>query len=218
VSEPVRTHWDGEVLSRYERALWDGRPLRVRDAEGGTLPFDVNRWLREPDAADETMLSRCDGPTLDVGCGPGRLVAALAGRGIPALGVDVAGTAVAIARSCGALALCRSIYDRMPGVGRWQVALLADGNIGIGGDPARLLARLHELLSRNGRAIIEVEAGDEVSEFTATVLGADGRTVASFPWARLGALPLIDAAVPLGYRVVDRWSSAGRHFVQVRKR
>jgi SAM-dependent methyltransferase len=218
VSEPVPAHWDGDVLSRYEGALWGGRPLRVRDAAGGTLPFDVNRWLREPDAADETMLACCDGPTLDVGCGPGRLIAALAGRGVPALGVDVAGAAVAIARSFGALALCRSIYDRVPGAGRWQVALLADGNIGIGGDPLRLLHRLFDLLSPGGRAIVEVEGHDDISEFTATVVGSDGRTVASFPWARLGALPLIDLAVPVGYRVVDRWECADRHFVQLRKR
>lgn len=218
MSEIADTCWEPALLSRYERALWDGKPLRVRDGDGGTLPFDVHRWLRHPDEADETMLARCDGPTLDVGCGPGRLVAALAARGIPALGVDVAGAAVAIARSCGAVALCRSVYDRLPGAGRWEVALLADGNIGIGGNPPRLLARVHELLSPGGRAVVEVQPDDEVSHFTATVVGGNGRTVASFPWAKVGGLPLIDLAVPMGFRVTGRWATDDRHFVELSKR
>ena len=33
----------------------------------------------------------------------------------------------------------RSVFDRVPGAGRWRTALLLDGNIGIGGDPVALL-------------------------------------------------------------------------------
>jgi SAM-dependent methyltransferase len=178
----------------------------------------VTRWLREPDDADETLLARCTGPTLDVGCGPGRLVAELARRGVPSLGVDVAQAAVAIARSCGATVLRRSVFDRVPGAGRWRVALLADGNIGIGGNPTALLARLGELLGRGGTALVEVDAGEHLDEFTASVRCADGNTVASFPWARLGALPLIDLAVPLGFRATEQWSASDRHFVALARR
>lgn len=210
--------WEPELLTHYEHALWSGAPLRVRDGSGATLPFEVDRWLREPDAADETLLARCTGPTLDVGCGPGRLVAELSRRGIPSLGVDVAHAAVAIARSCGATVLRRSVFDRLPGAGRWRVALLADGNIGIGGSPAALLTRVRELLGRGGTALVEVDPVDELQEFTASVVCADGNPLASFPWARLGALPLIDLAVPLGFRAVDQWTAAGRHFVALDRR
>jgi SAM-dependent methyltransferase len=214
----AETAWEADVIDRYERALWHGTPLHVRDHTGDALPFDVTRWLREPDSADETLLDRCTGPTLDIGCGPGRLVAELARRGVPALGVDVTDAAVAIARSCGATVLRRSVFDRLPGHGRWHVALLADGNIGIGGNPAALLRRVAELLRPGGEALIEVDAGDHFEEFTASVVCADGRTLASFPWARLGALPLIDLAVPLGFQTAEQWSSSGRHFVALARR
>ena len=36
----------------------------------------------------------------------------------------------------------RDVFDPLPGEGRWETALLADGNIGIGGDPVALLRRL----------------------------------------------------------------------------
>lgn len=205
--------WEPGAIARYERALWEGTPLHVHDHAGGVLPFDVTRWLRQPDRADETLLERCTGPTLDVGCGPGRLVAELTRRGVPSLGVDVAQAAVAIARSCGAAVLRRSVFDRVPGAGRWSVVLLADGNIGIGGNPTALLERLTQLLSRGGTALVEVDPGEHLEEFTARVKCADGHTVASFPWARLGALPLIDLAVPLGFRAREQWTANDRHFV-----
>ncbi|WP_156869611.1 methyltransferase domain-containing protein [Sporichthya polymorpha] len=215
---PTESAWTPGVLSRYDRALWDGAPLRVRDAHGAVLPFDVARWLREPDEADETLLARCTGPTLDIGCGPGRLAAALAARGVPALGVDVATAAVAIARSCGAAVLRRSVFDRLPGSGRWEVALLADGNIGIGGNVGQLLTRVRELVVPGGTALIEVADRDGMTEYTAVVADADGATVATFPWAQLGALALIDLAVPQGFRTLDRWTRHDRHFVALERR
>ena len=51
------------------------------------------------------------------------------------LGVDISRTAVARVRQAGASALHRSVFDPLPGQGRWGTALLADGNIGIGGLP-----------------------------------------------------------------------------------
>jgi SAM-dependent methyltransferase len=218
VSAETAADWEPDLIARYERALWEGTPLRVHDHTGSALPFEVSRWLREPDDADETLLDRCVGPTLDVGCGPGRLVAELARRGVPSLGVDLAEAAVAIARSCGATVLRRSVFDRLPGAGRWRVTLLADGNIGIGGNPRVLLSRLAELLGRGGTALIEVDEGDHLDEFTASVMCPDGHTVASFPWARLGALPLIDLAVPLGFRAVEQWTASDRHFVALARR
>ena len=73
-------------------------------------------------------------------------MAHLVRRGIPALGVDQSATAVRLARRSGAPALSRDVFDPLPGTGRWQTVLLADGNVGLGGDPWRVLRRAAELL------------------------------------------------------------------------
>ena len=89
--------------------------------------------------------------------GPDRagLTVALAERGIPALAIDITPYAVALARSSGALALQRDVFGRLPGTGRWETVLLADGNIGIGGDPAALLRRARDLLAPHGAVVAE---------------------------------------------------------------
>ncbi len=210
--------WDDGTVALYSAALWSGAALRVLDPAGGRITFDVGRWLAGVDGADETLLDRCSGPTLDVGCGPGRIVAALGGRGIPALGVDIATAAVAIARSCGALVLRRSVFDRVPGAGRWTTAVLADGNIGIGGNPAALLARLRELLAPGGVALVEVDPNEVEEHFTARIEGLGGHLVDSFPWVRIGADALREIAEPHGYTEAERWSAQGRRFLALRRR
>jgi SAM-dependent methyltransferase len=208
--------WQPAVVRHYDRALWEQGVLRVRDGEGQVVPFDVRRWLRSPDAADETMLAQCAGPTLDIGCGPGRLVAALAARGVPALGVDVAPAAVALTRARGGLALRRSVFDRVPGAGRWRFAVVADGNIGIGGEVGGLLSRIRELLAPGGRALIEVEPTDTDRRLEVEVTGPDGRRVGSFPWARVGAAALARLGHSCGLDAGDGWQCEGRHFVELR--
>jgi SAM-dependent methyltransferase len=213
----VEVDWDPAVLRLYERALWDRAALRACDGAGADLDFDVRRWLRPADRADLTMLARCTGPTLDIGCGPGRLVAALARRGVPALGVDVAAAAIALTRSAGGLALRRSVFDRVPGAGRWQAALLADGNVGIGGDVGGLLARIRELLAPGAVVVVEVEA-DGISRRTRVqVTDAAGRETAAFAWARVGWSALIAEAVATGFVAVEQWSCDGRHFASLRR-
>jgi SAM-dependent methyltransferase len=137
--------WGGDP---YARAMVRGRgPLYLRRDDGWLLPLDVERWCAPPDEADGTLLARCRGSVLDIGCGPGRLVAGAARAGEPVLGVDVSPAAVARTKGTGAPVLCRSVFDRLPGEGRWGTALLADGNIGIGGDPGALLHRVRQLLA-----------------------------------------------------------------------
>ena len=99
----------------------------------------LDDWNRPADDHEHEVLARCVGPTLDVGCGPGRLTAALAERGQVALGIDVVGDAVGQTLQRGGSALRRSVFDPVPGEGRWRTVLLADGNVGIGGDPVALL-------------------------------------------------------------------------------
>ncbi|GAA1983246.1 class I SAM-dependent methyltransferase [Catenulispora subtropica] len=201
--------------TRYAQALSDpGRPLLLRTSTGRTLALDAARFTAAPDAVDRAVLDRCQGPTLDLGCGPGRLVAELARRGIPALGVDVSPAAVLLGRAAGAAVLQRSVFGRLPGAGRWPHALLMDGNIGIGGDPAALLSRVRELIRPgDGELVVETEADDVHEDYVVTFDGGGE----PFGWTRIGSEALARTAVALEFVVAERWSADGRRFVALRR-
>ncbi|MCQ9129626.1 class I SAM-dependent methyltransferase [Streptomyces hilarionis] len=208
----------------YARAVRRGRgPLYLRrlttslTGAPDLLPLDVERYCAAPGAADSGVLHRCAGPVLDVGCGPGRLVAALSARGMTALGVDVSPAAVALTRRRGASALRRSVFDRLPREGRWGTVLLMDGNVGIGGDPAALLSRLRRLLRPGGRLLVEAAAHDVDERLTVRVEDADGRHGRPFAWARVGATALLHAADATGWILTGRWTSEGRVFLELHR-
>ncbi|HEY3548543.1 MAG TPA: class I SAM-dependent methyltransferase [Propionicimonas sp.] len=170
----------------------------------------VREWTAECLAGDETLLARCHGATLDIGCGPGRLAAALLSRRVLTLGIDISHDAVALARERGAAVLHRDVFGPLPREGQWQHALLADGNIGIGGDPIHLLVRCRELLARTGTVLLDLQGtGAHLRTDRVRLLAGD---LASdwFHWSSLptGALPAIAAAT--GFSVREVWRSAGR--------
>jgi SAM-dependent methyltransferase len=201
------------ALALYEEALREQAPaLILRTADGRALPLLVSRWCGPPDGADEELLQHCRGPVLDVGCGPGRLTVALAQRGIPALGVDISRAAVTRVRQAGGSALHRSVFDPLPGQGRWATILLADGNIGIGGLPSRLLHRCGQLLAPGGRVLIEAEPGNVDEQLTAWLEHPDGRRGPVFPWARIGMPALLRATSDAGLQVVQQWHHSDRAF------
>ena len=149
------------------------------------------------------VLSVDDGPTIDLGCGPGRLVADLIRRGVPALGVDQSATAVELARRSGAPALRRDVFDPLPGMGRWQTVLLADGNVGLGGDPTRVLRRAADLLRRGGLCIAEFDSAPS-GVITRWVRLESARTVGPwFRWATVGVDSAPRIAGDAGLKVVD---------------
>jgi SAM-dependent methyltransferase len=187
----------------------------LRDEAGGVQPLPLDVWLGPAGAVDERVLEHARGPVLDVGCGPGRHVHALARRGVLAVGIDVSPTAVALARRRGATVLEASIFDRVPAAGRWRTALLLDGNVGIGGRPEALLRRLAELLDRGGTVLVELEAPG-----TGVVTGRvrvehGGRVGEWFAWARVGADALDGPANAAGLRVTGRWHDSGRWFAEL---
>jgi hypothetical protein len=138
-------------------------------------------------------------------------VAAISARGVPAMGIDVSAEAVRQTRVRGAWAQHSDVFAELPGEGRWVTALLADGNLGIGGDPVRLLRRLTEVLAPGGHVIAEVGAHGLGLVNESRRLRIDGQLSASFAWAQVG-LDAIDAvAADAGMTVVSTRSAGGRH-------
>lgn len=155
-------------------------------ADGRRIRMPVHRWHEQPTAADKTVLERCIGPALDVGCGPGRMCRALLSRGVFALGVDITPRAVALTTALGGLALRRMVFDQLPAERGWGTVLLIEGNIGIGGDPHGLLRRCGSLIAPTGRLIVEVDPDDIEERCTARFENFQGQSGPFFPWARLG--------------------------------
>jgi hypothetical protein len=177
-------HEDGEV-----------RPVPAHRWLGDRCPDSPTRDACD-EVFDEAVTQMCTGPAIELGCGPRRLVAKLIRRGIPALGIDRSAKAIRPAGRGGAPALLGDVVEPspasgwgyspaergphplvgacpQPGMGLWRTVLLVDGNVGLGGDPRRILARAAELLSRGGLC---------VAEFDTEVIGVrliGGRIIAS---------------------------------------
>jgi SAM-dependent methyltransferase len=204
----------------YDHALRTGGPLHLhedRSAGGRSVPprpVEVGRFLAGADRVERRLLASTRGSVLDVGCGPARMVAEACRRGRPALGVDVSPASVHLASSRGLPVHLGSVFDAVPGAGRWDVVLLLDGNIGIGGDPGALLARCREVASPASVAVVETaRERHQHRRYTARVSTAGGRGSDSFPWAEVGADALVAPASTAGWRPVREVRRHRRTFV-----
>ena len=163
------------------------------------------------------MLAGCRPPVLDVGCGPGRIAHALSRRGLPALGIDIADVAVALAVARGASALARNVFDPLPGEGRWPTILVLDGNVGIGGDVTRLLRRLRELMALRGSLIIEASSsGAGVDETLEVRFSSDGHLLGpTFGWALASVDVLAARAATVGLAPAGYFRRGERSFIRL---
>nr|WP_245669907.1 class I SAM-dependent methyltransferase [Micromonospora mirobrigensis] len=196
----------------------------MRDREGGhwlvgpdgvrrRLP--VERWHGPAEPATAPVVARCTGPTLDLGCGPGRLTAALTRAGLTTVGVDVSARAVALTRARGAVAVRADLFDPLPAEGRWAHLVLLDGNIGIGGDPVALLRRCRTLLGAGGTVLVEVDPpGAGAWQGSAHVLSG-GRRGPAFRWAGLDTAAVGQPAGAAGLVVREVFAAGRRWFAEL---
>jgi glycosyltransferase A (GT-A) superfamily protein (DUF2064 family)/SAM-dependent methyltransferase len=233
----VATQFPGLLFSRKYAEITSRRPLQTSDrffdaAYAGTLiasnitpagidsdsplPLEVSRWSGAADVVDMLVVARCEPPVIDLGCGPGRMVQALSESGRAALGVDMSSVAVGLSMARGGLALRRRINQSLPAEGRWGTALLMDGNVGMGGEVATLLARCAQLVRPGGLVICEVDRVSGRHENSSVVLRTAEATSVALRWSRVGTAALLQAAKSLDLLLVEEWTAGGRVFVALR--
>jgi SAM-dependent methyltransferase len=199
------------------RSAAAGGSCWARNHHGHRRELPMARWMGGPETthedrlADEHVLGHCSSrPTLDLGCGPGRFIASLQERGLPALGVDSSPAAVEMTRRRGGTAIRRDLFAQLPAEGSWQQILLTDGNIGIGGNPVRTLMRAAELLAEGGVVIVEIDPPATAFGYEMLRWETDQHLGHWFPWSRIGAGALGTIAHTAGFTV--------RHVVEIHDR
>ena len=199
-----------EALRGHAGGIGGETVIRFRD--GTARPACVDRWVGDADHVDERILAQLAGPVLDVGCGPGRHLHALARRGVFGLGVDICDAAVHLARGGGANAMVGSIFGEVPGAGEWRSALLLDGNIGIGGRPARLLRRVADLLAPAGTVLVELAGPQSSTVESEARLETMSGVSDWFAWAEVSAASIATLAGTAGLLVSGCWREGDRWF------
>ncbi|MEU5672509.1 class I SAM-dependent methyltransferase [Micromonospora sp. NPDC047753] len=189
----------------------------VHGDNGWRTRLPVRRWHGPAEPAVAALVARCTGPTLDLGCGPGRLTLALTRAGLTAVGVDISAQAVRLTRARGAIALHRDVFAPLPAEGRWAHVALIDGNIGIGGNPVTLLGRCHDLLRPGGTVLVELEPPGPglwrgQAQLALQVAGGGSRLGPPFRWARLDTMAVTGVAAAAGLTVREVFCHDRRWF------
>lgn len=218
-AEPMAPEAEEASISAVEAmdAAFTGSRCHLVRPDGTARLVAASRWAGEPSASDVALfVDPCVGPTLDLGCGPGRLSGALAARGVDVMGVDISREAVRQTRRRGVPAICQDVFGHLPGPGMWSHVLLADGNIGLGGHPVRLLERVAELMSATGTALVELDGPGGVSVHHDLQLRVGNRTSRPFSWATVGTAAICTVAAAAGLKTSDVRSVAGRQVATLR--
>jgi SAM-dependent methyltransferase len=193
-------------------AALTGAPCTLSGAGHRSRELSVSRWCGDADHSDRAVLAHCVSPTIDLGCGPGRMTEQLTLDGVSVLGVDAAPGAVGLARARGVNVVCADLFDALPGESTWSTALLADGNVGIGGDPVRLLRRVRDLLCPRGHVVVDLAPPGTGLAVGRLRLHVGRQTSRSFPWAVLGPDAVAAVASSSGLSVAELHEYEGRWF------
>lgn len=207
----------------YAQALAQGRgrlTLRPDGDDGrhgiGEVTYDVLSWCAEASVLERSLLQSLNGPVLDIGCGPGRMLSAAQSAGLTALGLDTSTEAVNRALNRGAAALQLSVFAAVPHPGRWQSLLLMDGNIGIGGNIPVLLRRCRQLVAPAGTLLVELDPDDDTdASYRAVLEDSYGKRSEPFSWARTGLSGLESRAKAAGWTVTLTQRLQGRVFCRL---
>jgi hypothetical protein len=127
------------------------------------------------------------------------------------LGVELLDAVPVLARRSGAPLLVGDVFAPVPGAGRWRTVLLADGNLGIGGDPVRLLRRVRTLLAPRGQVLCELHPY-AVTDSGPVRLESDGTTSAWFAWSFVDREELARVAGAADLQLAETWQAQGRCF------
>jgi SAM-dependent methyltransferase len=206
----------GRLLASFAGGV-EPAQARVRIADGRAHALPLARWLGPVDDGDRAVLAQAAAPVLDIGCGPGRHLAALAAAGHDGLGLDLSPVAVELARARGAEAILRSVFADVPRAGTWRTALLLDGNIGIGGAPAALLARARALVAPGGVVLVETGPPDAPTRRIRVRLETPGAVSPWFGWATVGAHGIAPLARAAGLRSCGTFAAGGRWFARLER-
>jgi SAM-dependent methyltransferase len=189
----------------------DAPRVALRWEDGLVEPLPVRRWMASSSRQERRALSGLPAPVLDIGCGPGRHVLSLRERGVRAVGVEPSSATARLAARRGVPVMEQSVFDPIPGTGRWGGVLLLDGNIGIGGHPEVLLERVRELLRPGGYALVEA-GGRRFGLRSGRARLESGRRLGPwFDWARVGIGGFLTMASRAGFSLCrldgegERW-------------
>lgn len=213
--------YEGSVLDSTDAfdAAFSGHTCQLVREDGLMQPLATHLWRGDPSPADRLLfVEPCHGRTLDVGCGPGRLAGAIASRGIEVLGLDTSAEAVRLTRARGAMALRRDIFGPLHLGRRWSHVLLADGNVGLGGNPVRLLRRVRKLLDENGTVLVELAGGGVVSSTELVRLRLEDAMTPPFLWSVLSVDDVAQVGAEAGFLVMGVRTSDDRVVATLRPR
>ena len=115
--------------------------------------------------------------------------------------MDSSAVAVELTRRRGGVAIRGDLFDPLPAGGCWDQVLLADGNIGIGGDPVATLRRAAEILAPGGVVIVETDPPSTALSHELLRWETEDHVEHWFPWSRVSAAALGSIAKHAGLTV-----------------
>ena len=181
----------------HDRAL-GGERCWIRHEDGEVHPLPAHRWLgkrRDDEPFDEAVTQMCAAPTIELGCGPARLVARLIQHGIRARrrsGPRPRSRPPARRRPRPCSATCSSRCPEWVTGRRYCSSTATSASAAT---PRRILGRAAELLCRGGRC---------VAEFDTEAVGIRAR------WVRLRVGSRRRTLVPVGIGRCGQCRRAGR--------